>query len=80
MEITAFTREYGDILARYHVHTMDDLDRIEEECRRLHEEACCRGVCGTAGELVQLGYIIGRAKMMKAERIEEERSPGRSGI
>jgi hypothetical protein len=64
-EVIALTREHGDILARYHVHAMDDLDRIREECRR------------TAGERVQLEYII-RAKMMKAERIEDERSPGRS--
>ncbi len=67
-EIAAFTCEYGDILARYHIHTMDDLDRIEEKCRRLHDEACSRGACGSAGELVELEYLIGRAKEMKAKR------------
>lgn len=74
-EIAAFIREYADILARYHVHTMDDLDRIEEECRRLHDEACCRGACGSAGELVELEYLIGQAKAMKAKRMGEKRSP-----
>ncbi|MCK8517408.1 hypothetical protein [Methanoculleus sp. 7T] len=75
-EIDAFVREHGAILARYHRYTMDDLDRIEEECRRLHEEACGRGACGTAGELVELEYLIGQAKAMKAKRMEEGRSPG----
>jgi len=75
-EIAAFTREHGDILARYHLHTMDDLKRIEEECWRLHDEACGRGACGSAGELVELEYLIGRAKEMKAKRMEGERGPG----
>ncbi len=75
-EIAAFAREYGDILARYHLHTMNDLDRIEEECRRLHDEACSRGACGSAGELGKLEYLIGRAKEMKAKSMEEERGPG----
>ncbi|MFW5638911.1 MAG: hypothetical protein ACOCG4_06610 [Methanoculleus sp.] len=66
-EIHAFVREYADILARYHKYTMADLDRIEEECWRLHDEACSRGACGTAGELVELEYLIGRAKEMKAK-------------
>ena len=74
-DIAAFIREYGNILARYHRYTMDDLDRIEEECRRLHDEACSRGACGTAGELVELEYLIDRAKAMKAERMGEKRSP-----
>jgi len=75
-EIATFTREYGDILARYHTYTMDGLNRIEQECWRLHDEACSRGACGSAGELVELEYLIGRAKEMKAKRMEEERSPG----
>lgn len=75
-EIDAFIREHGDILARYHLHTMDDLDRIEQECRRLHEDACCRGACGSSGEFVKLEYLISQAKAMKAKRMEEERSPG----
>ncbi len=74
--ITAFTIEHRDILARYHTHTMDDLRRIEEECWRLHDEACSRGACGSAGELVELEYLICRAKEMKVKRMEEERSPG----
>lgn len=48
-EITAFTREHGNILARYHTNTMDDLKKIEKECWRLHDEACSRGACGSAG-------------------------------
>ena len=72
-EIAAFIREYADILARYHLHTMDDLDQIEQECHRLHDEACSRGACGTAGELVELEYLIGQAKAMKAKRMEGER-------
>ncbi|WP_292517873.1 hypothetical protein [Methanoculleus sp.] len=75
-EIARFTREHADILARYHLHTMADLNRIEEECRRLHNEACSRGACGSAGELVELEYLIGRAKEMKAKRTESERGPG----
>jgi len=75
-EIAAFTQEHGDILARYHLHTMDDLNRIEQECWRLHDEACSRGACGSAGELVELEYLIGRAKEMKAKRMEGERGPG----
>jgi hypothetical protein len=74
-EIATFTHEHGDILARYHLHTMDDLNRIEQECWRLHDEACNRGACGSAGELVELEYLIGRAKEMKAKRMEE-RGPG----
>ncbi len=74
-EIKAFVHEYGGILARYHKYTMDDLNRIEEECRGLHDEACSRGACGTAGELVELEYLIGQAKAMKAKRMEKERSP-----
>ena len=75
-EIAAFTREHGDILARYHTYTMDDLKKIEKECWRLHDEACSRGACGSAGELVELEYLVGRAKEMKAKRMEEGRSPG----
>ena len=75
-EIAAFTREHGDILARYHTCTMDDLNRIEQECWRLHDEACSRGACGSAGELVELEYLISQAKEMKAKRMEEGRSPG----
>ncbi len=67
-EIHTFVREHADILARYHKYTMDDLDRIEAECWRLHDEACGRGACGTAGELLELEYLIGRAKEMKAKR------------
>jgi hypothetical protein len=55
---------------------MDDLKQIEGECWRLHDEACSRGACGSAGELVELEYLIGRAKEMIAKRMEEERSPG----
>lgn len=69
-EISAFVREHGDILARYHLHTMADLNRIEQECWRLHDEACSRGACGSVGELVELEYLIGRAKEMKAMRGE----------
>ena len=75
-EIAAFTRRYGDILARYHRYTMDDLKQVEQECWRLHDEACSRGACGSAGELVELEYLIGRAKEMKARRMEGERGPG----
>ncbi|WP_332449754.1 hypothetical protein [Methanoculleus sp.] len=75
-EIAAFTREHGDILARYHLNTMDDLNRIEQECWRLHDEACSRGACGSAGELVELEYLIGRAKEMRARMGDDERSPG----
>ena len=75
-EIAAFVREHGDILARYHLHSMEDLNRIEQECWRLHDEACSRGACGTAGELVELEYLIARAKEMKAKRMEGERGPG----
>jgi len=75
-EIATFTQEYGDILARYHTYTMDDLNRIEQECWRLHNEACSRGACGSFGVFVELEYLIGRAKEMKAKRMEEERSPG----
>ncbi|WP_214020849.1 hypothetical protein [Methanoculleus sp.] len=75
-EIAAFAREYWDILARYHLYTVDDLKQIEQECWRLHDEACSRGACGSAGELGKLEYLIGRAKEMKAKRMEEERSPG----
>jgi hypothetical protein len=74
-EIAAFVREHGEILARYHRYSMDDLNRIEQECWRLHDEACSRGACGTAGGLVELEYLIGRAKEMKAKRMEE-RGPG----
>jgi hypothetical protein len=75
-EITAFVREHGDILARYHTYTMDDLDRIEQERRRLQEEACRRGACGTAGELVELEYLIARAKAMKAQEMDKEKPLG----
>lgn len=75
-EIAAFVREHGDILARYHRHSMDDLNRIEQECWRLHDEACSRGACGSAGELAELEYLIGRAKEMKAKMMESERGPG----
>ncbi len=74
-EIKAFVHEYGGILARYHKYTMDDLDSIEEKCRGLHDEACSRGACGTAGELVELEYLISQAKAMKAKRMREKRSP-----
>ena len=69
-EIAAFVNEHRDILARYHLHTMTDLNRIEQECWRLHDEACSRGACGSAGELVELEYLIGRAKEMRAMRGE----------
>jgi hypothetical protein len=75
-EIRAFVARYADILARYHTYTMADLTRIEQECWRLHDEACSRDACGTAGELVELEYLIGRAKEMKAKRMEDERGPG----
>ncbi|KAF5031778.1 hypothetical protein DSECCO2_624230 [anaerobic digester metagenome] len=55
---------------------MADLNRIEQECWRLHDEACSRGACGTAGELAELEYLIGRAKEMKVKRMEGERGPG----
>ncbi|NLM29115.1 MAG: hypothetical protein GX216_01590 [Methanomicrobiales archaeon] len=29
--------------------TMGDLNRIEQECRRFHDEVCSRGACGSAG-------------------------------
>ena len=64
----------GTSLPGNHTHTMDDLNRIEQECRRLHDEACGRGACGTAGELVELEYLIGQAKAMKAKRMGEKRS------
>jgi hypothetical protein len=75
-EIRAFVARYADILARYHTYSMDDLNRIEQECWRLHDEACGRGACGSAGELVELEYLIGRAKEMKAKRMEGARGPG----
>lgn len=75
-EIAAFVREHREILARYHRYSMDDLNRIEQECWRLHDGACSRGACGTAGELVELEYLIARAKEMKAKRMEGERGPG----
>ncbi|MCK9278289.1 MAG: hypothetical protein M0P22_09405 [Methanoculleus sp.] len=75
-EIAVFTRDYADILARYHTCTMDDLNRIEQECWRLHDEACSRGACGSAGELVELEYLISRAKEMKTKRMEGERESG----
>ncbi len=72
-EIAAFVREHGDILARYHRYTMDEIDRVEQERLRLQEEACRRGACGTAGELVELEFLIARAKAMKAKGMEEEK-------
>jgi hypothetical protein len=75
-EIRAFTGKYGDILARYHTYTPGDLNRIEQECWRLHDEACSRGACGTAGELVELEYLISRAKEMRTKMMESERGPG----
>ncbi len=74
-DISAFTREHGDILAQYHLHSMADLNRIEAECWRLHDEACSRDACGSAGELVELEYLIGRAKEMRA-KMEGEGGPG----
>lgn len=74
-EIAAFVREHEDILARYHTYTMDDLERIEQERRRLQEEACCRGACGTAGELVELEYLIARATAMRAKGMEKGNAP-----
>lgn len=71
-EIVAFMREHEDILARYHTCTMADLNRIEEECWRLYNEACGRGACGSARELLELEYLIGRAKEMRAKRMGEE--------
>jgi len=78
-EITAFAEEYESILARYHKYTMDDLDRIEGECRRLQDEARRREAWGIADELARLEYLIDRAKAMKAKRMSEERSSGSSG-
>ena len=78
-EITAFAEEYESILARYHKYTMDDLDRIEGECRWLQDEARRREAWGMADELARLEYLIDRAKAMKAKRMEEERSFGSSG-
>ena len=78
-EITAFAEEYESILARYHKYTMDDLDRIEGECRWLQDEARRREAWGIADELARLEYLIDRAKAMKAKRMEEERSFGSSG-
>ncbi|NLB01326.1 MAG: hypothetical protein GX837_10315 [Methanomicrobiales archaeon] len=69
-EIAAFVNEHRDIFARYHLYTMADLNRIEQECWRLHDEACSRGACGSVGELVELEYLIGRAKEMRAMRGE----------
>ncbi|MDN7025523.1 hypothetical protein FGU65_11590 [Methanoculleus sp. FWC-SCC1] len=74
-EIAAFVREHGDILARYHTYTPDDLERIEQERCRLQEEACRRGACGTAGELVELEYLIARATAMQAKGMEEGNAP-----
>jgi len=75
-EITAFVHKYGDILARYHKYTMDDLIRIEDECRRLQDEARSREAWGIADELATLEYLIDRAKAMKEKRIESERLSG----
>ncbi|RXE57474.1 hypothetical protein ABH15_04015 [Methanoculleus taiwanensis] len=70
MEMREFSREHGDILSRYHRYTPGDLDRLAGECRRLQEEACRQGACGTAGELAELEYVIGRAKEMREKRGE----------
>jgi hypothetical protein len=79
-EITAFAEKYEGILARYHKYTMDDLVRIEGECRRLQDEARRREAWGIADELARLEYLIDRAKAMKAKRMSEERSSsGSSG-
>jgi hypothetical protein len=75
-EIAAFADEYEGILARHHRYTMDDLGRIEEECRRLQDEARRREAWGTADELARLEYLIDRAKAMKAKRMAEESSRG----
>ncbi|HNT08735.1 MAG TPA: hypothetical protein PLI54_08240 [Methanoculleus sp.] len=75
-EIAAFADEYGDILARYHRYTMDDLCRIEGECRRLQDEARRRETWGIADELAGLEYLIDRAKAMRAARMAEEDSRG----
>jgi len=48
-EISAFTRKYGDILARYHRYTAEELGQLEQECRRLHDEACSRAPAGVPG-------------------------------
>jgi len=72
-EISAFTRKYGDILARYHRYTAEELGQLEQECRRLHDEACSRGACGSAGELAELEYLIGHAKELRA-KLDGERS------
>jgi hypothetical protein len=74
-EISAFTRKYGDILARYHRYTTEELEQLGQECRRLHDEACSRGACGSAGELAELEYLIGRAKEMRA-KLDGDRSGG----
>ncbi|MFA5613156.1 MAG: hypothetical protein WC993_01650 [Methanoculleus sp.] len=75
-EIAVFSDEYGSILARYHKYTMDDLIRIEDECRRLQDEARSREAWGIADELATLEYLIDRAKAMKEKRIESERLSG----
>ena len=74
-EIAVFSDEYGSILARYHKYTMDDLNRIEHECRRLQDEARSREAWGIADELATQ-YLIDRAKAMKEKRIESERLSG----
>ncbi len=71
-EIAAFVRKYGDILARYHRYTMDELKQIEQECWTLHDKACSMGACGSTGELSELEYLIARAKEMRA-RMDESR-------
>lgn len=68
MEIREFSSEYREILGRYHRYTPGDLDRIYAECRRLQEEACRQGACGTAGELAELEYLIGRAREMREKQ------------
>ncbi|NLA37887.1 MAG: hypothetical protein GX882_00585 [Methanomicrobiales archaeon] len=75
-EINAFSTEYASILARYHRYTMDDLICIEEECRRLQDEARQREAWGIADELATLEYLIDRAKAMKAERMGERGESG----
>ncbi len=70
-EIVAFSTEYGGILARYHKYTMEDLTRIEDECRHLQDEARRREAWGIADELARLEYLIDRAKAMKRERMEK---------
>ncbi|HON40801.1 MAG TPA: hypothetical protein PK196_04960 [Methanoculleus sp.] len=71
-EIAAFTHKYGDILARYHRYTMDELKQIEQECWALHDKACSMGACGSAGVLAELEYLITTAKEMRA-RMDESR-------